>query len=1004
VEFGLLGPLVVRAGGVPVVVSASKQRVLLAALLLRANQVVAAAELAEAVWEGSPPETARVTLQNYVKRLRQLLGPAGYERIVTRPAGYLIEVGPGELDVARFAELRAGGLAAARAGAWERAVTQLGAALGLWRGQPLADVPSQVLAVAEVPRLAAMRLEAAEARIDAELHLGRHREVVAELQALTAAEPLRERLHELLMVALYRSGQQADALAAYRQARRQLTDQLGIEPGPGLRELNQKILRSDRALLPAPPPAPTASGRPVPRPTTTSSGGSGSGSGGSGSGSGGSGSGSGGSGGGSGSGGGGRAGGGPPSMLPAAVAGFAGRSAELAALSATPGRGGQPVLITAIGGTAGVGKTALAVHWARQHTAWFPDGQLYANLRGFGPADPLPPAEALRAFLDALHVPATQIPASLDGRRALYRAQLAGKKILILLDNARDPAQVRPLLPASPTATIVITSRNELASLIVADGAHPITLDVLTTTEAHQMLTHRLGPHRVTAEPAAASDLIALCARLPLALAITTARAAAHPTLPLAALAAELRDATTRLDALATTKDTTRTPGDEATDARAVLSWSYQQLAPATARMFRLLALHPGPDITAPAAASLTATDPPQATRLLRELTRGCLLTEHTPGRYTLHDLLRTYATEQTHTTDTHQTRHQATNRILDHYLHTAHTAALLLNPAREPVALPSLHPTVIPERFCDGRQALAWFEAEHRVLLSAVSLAAGTGFDTCAWQLPRAMAEFLNRQGHWHEQATTERIAVAAAIRLGDLAGQAMSRRLLASACARLGDYGQAHAHFAACLRLYRQLGDRVGEARIHQSLSWVAEHQGDHGAGLDHAEQALALFQAVGHQAGHAAALNAVGFCHALLGDYEQARAFTRRALALNRRLGIRHGEAATWDSLGYAEHHLGHYREATDCYRHALSLFREAGDRFSEAEILTHLGDTRQAAGDQPEAQDAWRQALAILDDLHHPDADQVRARLAAAPRPRAPGARISPGPAVSAERTA
>jgi tetratricopeptide (TPR) repeat protein len=419
--------------------------------------------------------------------------------------------------------------------------------------------------------------------------------------------------------------------------------------------------------------------------------------------------------------------------------------------------------------------------------------------------------------------------------------------------------------------------------------------------------------------------------------------------------------------------------------------------------MFRLLALHPGPDITAPAAASLTATDPPQATRQLRELTRGCLLTEHAPGRYTLHDLLRAYATEQTHTTDNHQTRHQATSRILDHYLHTAHTAALLLNPAREPVTLPSLDPAVIPERFSDGRQALAWFEAEHRVLLSAVRLAAESGFDTCAWQLPRAMAEFLNRQGHWHEQATTERIAVAAAVRLGDLAGQAMSRRLLASACARLGDYGQAHAHFAACLRLYRQLGDRVGEARIHQSLSWVAEHQGDHRAALDHAEQALALFQAVGHQAGQAAALNAVGFCHALLGDYEQARAFCRRALALNRQLGIRHGEAATWDSLGYAEHHLGHYHDATDCYRHALSLFREAGDRFSEAEILTHLGDTRQAAGDQPEAHDAWRHALAILDDLHHPDADQVRARLAAAPRPRAPGARVSPGPAVSAERT-
>ena len=933
-EFGLLGPLVVRAEGVPVVVSASKQRVLLAALLLRANQVVAAAELAEAVWEGSPPETARVTLQNYVKRLRQLLGPAGYERIVTRPAGYVIEVGPGELDVARFTELRAGGLAAARAGAWERAVAQLGAALGLWRGQPLADVPSQVLAVAEVPRLAGMRLEAAEARIDAELHLGRHREVVAELQALTAAEPLRERLHELLMLALYRSGQQAGALAAYRQARRQLTDQLGIEPGPGLRELNQKILHSDRALLPAP------------RPTTTSGG----------------------------HGGGGRAGGGSPSMLPAAVAGFAGRSAELAALSALPGHGGAPVLITAIGGTAGVGKTALAVHWARQHTAWFPDGQLYANLRGFGPADPLPPAEALRAFLDAVGVPAAQIPASLDGRRALYRAHLAGKKILILLDNARDPAQVRPLLPASPTATVVITSRNDLASLIVADGAHPITLDVLTHAEAHQMLTRRLGPHRVTAEPTATTDLINLCARLPLALAITAARAAAHPSLPLTELAAELRDTTTRLDALAA--------GDEATDARAVLSWSYQQLAPATARMFRLLALHPGPDITAPAAASLTATDPPQATRLLRELTRGCLLTEHTPGRYTLHDLLRTYATEQTNTTDHHQTRHHATNRILNHYLHTAHTAARLMQPHRGLPALDPVRPGVTPEHLTDHQQALAWFEAEHRALLSAVSLAADTGFDACAWQLPCAMTSFLDWRGHWHEWAAIERTALAAAVRLGDKTAEATARRGTAAVCARLGDHDQARVQLAECLGLYRQLGDRAGEARVHQDLSGEAEQQGRYADALAHAEHALALFRATADRAGEANALNSIGWCHAQLGSPRQARPFCQQALSLYRELGNRYCEAHIWDSLGYAEHQLGRLADAVDCYARALSLFREVGDRFGEAEILAHLGDTRQAAGDQPAAQDAWRQALAILDDLHHPDAGQVRARLSKA----------------------
>jgi DNA-binding SARP family transcriptional activator len=960
VEFGLLGPLVVRAGGVPVVVSASKQRVLLAALLLRANQVVAAAELAEAVWEGSPPETARVTLQNYVKRLRQVLGPAGYERIVTRPAGYLIEVGPGELDVARFAELRAGGLAAARDGAWDSAAAQLGAALGLWRGKPLADVPSQVLAVAEVPRLAEMRLETAEARIDAELHLGRHHEVIAELQALTAAEPLRERLHELLMLALYRSGQQAGALAAYLKARRQLIDKLGTEPGPGLRELNQKILQSDRALLPVPAPAepaPAAGGaarRPAPRPRAAARRR------------------------------GGRAQAGPPSMLPAAVAGFAGRSAELAALSAMPGQGGAPVLITSIGGTAGVGKTALAVHWARQHAAWFPDGQLYANLRGFGPADPLPAAEALRAFLDALRVPAARIPASLDGRRALYRAELAGKKILILLDNARDPAQVRPLLPASPTATVVITTRNELASLVVTDGAQPITLDVLTVGEAQQMLTQRLGPERVAAEPAAARELIALCARLPLALAITAARAAAHPALPLAALAAELRDATTRLDALATSTDTTQAQvtSEEATDARAVLSWSYQQLTPATARMFRLLGLHPGPDITAPAAASLAGADPPQASRLLRELSRGCLLTEHTPGRYALHDLLRAYATEQTETTDTDTDRHAAVGRVLDHYLHTAHTGARLINSTRDPITVPPHRPGVCPEHLADHQQALAWFEAEHQVLLAAITLADSTGSDVHAWQIPWTMSDFLQRRGHWHQKAAIQHSAVAAATRLGDTAGQAVSLSLLSHACVSLGDHDQALAHCAASLRLYQQLGDRVGEAKVHQFLALAADRQGRYADGLSHDEQALRLYQATGHRAGEAYMLNNVGWTHALLGDYQKARVFCQRSLTLTAELGLRHIESHAWDSLGYAEHHLGNLAEAAACYQRALSMFREAGDLPEEADTLTRLGDTRHASGELPQARDAWQQALDILDELHHPDAEKVRARLASA----------------------
>jgi DNA-binding SARP family transcriptional activator/tetratricopeptide (TPR) repeat protein len=915
-------------------VSAGKQRVLMAALLLRANEVVASADLAAAVWQGGPPGSSRVTMQNYVKRLRHALEPAGRDRIVTRPAGYLIEVGPGELDVARFTELHAAGLAAARAGAWPDAADRLTAALEVWRGQPLADVPSPALARTEGQRLTELRLGALEARIDAQLHLGLHRELIPELEKLAAAEPLRERVHELLMLALYRSGQQAAALAAYRNTRRQLVGELGIEPGPALRELNLRIQRADPSLL---------------LPGTRERGGAG----------------------------GTRLSDGAPRprMLPAEVPGLIGRAAELAAVSALlpePPDGDGAAPITVISGTAGVGKTALAVHWAHQHAGGFPGGQLYVNLRGFGPADPLRPAEALRIFLDALAVPAAQIPATLDGRQSVYRSRLAGTKTLIVLDNAGGPDQVRPLLPGAPGCLVIVTSRNQLAGLIAADGAQAIVLDVLTSGEAHHVLARRLGPDRVAAEPAAAGELARLCARLPLALAVTGARAAARPDFTLTTLAAELRDTRGRLDALTTGEE-------DATDIRAVFSWSYHQLSTPAARMFQLLGLHPGPDTTAAAAASLAGLDPGHARRLLRELTHAHLLTEHTPGRYTSHDLLRAYAAEQADANQDCEARNAAIGRVLDHYLHTAHTAALLLNPSREPICLGPALDGVTPEQLTSHQQALAWFEAEHHVLAAALALAVKSGFDACAWRLPWTMATFLDGRAEWQQYAAFQRVAIAAATRLGDTAGQAVAHRLAASACARLGDYGQARAHLADCLALYRELGDRAGEARVHQSLGWVAERQGRYTDALDHNEQALALYRAAGHRAGQADVLNSAGFCYALAGDYERAREYSRQALPLLRELGNRLHMAHAWDSVGYAEHHLGRLDEAADCYRQALGLYREVGNRYQEAVTITHLGDAYHAAGRTQEAREAWQQALDILDDLHHPDAEEVRAKL-------------------------
>jgi DNA-binding SARP family transcriptional activator len=929
-EFCLLGPLAVRRGDTVLPLPAGKQRALLAALLLNANQVVPVEELAETLWGTAPPPSARVSVQNYVGRLRKALAEEGHSRICTRPRGYVINIAAGELDMTRFEGLLGAARQAARDGSWESAAAQACASLALWRGEALADVESDLLAAREAPRLAELRLQALETRIDADLHLGRPGEVIGELRQLAGAHPLRERLHALLMLALYRDSRQAEALAVYRQARAVLTEELGTEPGPELRQLHQQILVADPALArTGPAPRRVIADGPAPR------------------------------------------------QLPAAVAGFTGRAPELAALTGMlddAGAGGPgAVVISAIGGTAGVGKTALALHWAHQVAARFPDGQLHVNLRGFDPsATPATSAEAIRGFLDALGVPPERIPARPEAQAGLYRSLLAYKRMLIVADNARDEQQVRPLLPASAGSLVLVTSRNQLGGLAAADGAQLISLDVLSHAEAVHMLAARLGAARVGAEPGAADRIASLCASLPLALAVAAARAAARPGFSLADLANELADSAGRLDAL--------DAGDPGSSVRAVFTWSTRQLSGQAARMFRLLGLHPGPDITAPAAASLAAITEADACRLLGELTRAYLIAEHVPGRYAFHDLLRAYAAEQARHTGSDTDRHEAIGRVLDHYLHTAAGATRLLNPALEPVVLVPPRPGAAAGQLADRRQALAWFEAEHQVLLAAVSLATGAGFDAHAWQLPWAMGSFLKARGHWQEWAATLRTALGAAVRLGDTAAQALSGRLLANACTYLGDPDQARGHFASSLTLYQRLGNRLGQAKVHQQLGGLAEYQGRYADALGHGEQALRLYQAIGDKANEAEALNNLGWWHGLLGDYQQARAFCRQALTLSAEAGHRWLEGHAWDSLGYAEHHLGNLAEATACYQRALSLFRESGDRFNEAEVLSHLGNTRHAAGEPVQAREAWQQALAIFEDLQHPSAGQVRAKLA------------------------
>ena len=929
-EFRVLGPVEVRVAGQPVDAGHARQRAVLAVLVLELGHVIPAELLIDRVWGENPPASVRNLLYGYLARLRAALASAADQGVSLsrQQGGYLLRYAPEHVDLFRFRRLGAEALGADD----ERAMSLLSEALDMWHGSALAGLHS--------PWLDAMRQSLEMERIAADLNLsdirlrrGQHGALVAHLAGQAADRPTDERLIGQLMLALYRSGRQAEALAAYQQVRRLLVEELGTDPGPELQQLHQQILETDPTLSIADPATPAASAGASARPT--------------------------------------------PRQLPAAVADFTGRAAELVALTqmlhhASAGAPGT-VVISAIGGTAGVGKTALAVHWAHQVAGRFGDGQLCVNLRGFDPSGtPVTADEAIRGFLDALGTPPERIPASPEARVGLYRSLLADRRMLILLDNARDEQQVRPLLPATPASLVIVTSRNQLSGLAAVDGARLFSLDVLSRSEAVQLLTARLGARLAAAEPGVVEELASLCACLPLALAITAARAAARPGFPLTALAAELRDSVGRLDAL--------DGGDPAASVRAVFAWSYQQLNDESARMFRLLGLHPGPDISVPAAASLAGTDDSLARRMLGELTRTHLLTEHVPGRFAFHDLLRAYAADQAHTHDSEPERAAATGRILDHYLHTARRGSLLLHPSNEAIPLTQPMPGAVPEQLADYQQTLAWFEAEYQVLLAAVRLAAESGFDAQAWQIPWAMLAFASIRGHYHQWAATQRTALAAATRLGDVAGQALSSRLLANAYITLGDHDRAIGHYASSLELYRQLGSRLGEAKVRQGLASAADREGQYADALGHAEQALELYQEIGDKEAEVELLNSVGWYYGLLGQYQRARALCRRSLALSAETGNRLVEGNIWDSLGYAEHHLGNLREATDCYQRALSIARELGDRPSEAETLTHLGDIHHDAGELPQARTAWQQALAILDELRHPNANTVRTKLA------------------------
>jgi DNA-binding SARP family transcriptional activator len=647
----LLGPVEVQAAGVWRQPDRPQQRLVLALMALRAGQVVPVGELIGAVWAEAPPRSARASMQVLVTRLRRVLAGMPGGRLERRGEGYRLHLEPDRLDLHRFRSLAKAGRDAADC---RTAVAAFDEALALWRGPALADVPGTTKIEAIRSGLAEEHLSAVQDRITAMLACGLEWEAAAELPGLLSRNPLAERLAGMLMIALYRCGQQADALRVFRDVRARLVAELGIEPGPDLQHMHQRILAGDPELTALsvawahalPPPAGAGPAGPADLAVTAGPADAG-----------------------------GQAGAARPALagrvqrvvprqLPTAPSHLAGRTAELQALTRLvngAGDAGGTVMLSAISGAPGVGKSALAVCWGHQVADEFPDGQLYVNLRGFGPAGPtVSSAEAIKGFLAAFQVPPAAVPAGLDALAGLYRSMLAGTRTLVVLDNARDVEQVRPLLPASPGSLVLVTSRNQLAGLVANEGAWPVSLDVLPEPDARELLARRLGAARVMAERDAVTELARLCAGLPLALSIAATRATARPDFALSALAAELRDEKGRLDALEV--------GDAAGSLREVFSWSHQQLSHSAGRVFRLMSVHPGPDMSVQAAASIAGIAVPDAQRALSELTNASLVAERSPGRYRCHDLLRVYAAEQASDCDGDIEVRAAAHRMIGHY------------------------------------------------------------------------------------------------------------------------------------------------------------------------------------------------------------------------------------------------------------------------------------------------------------------------------------------------
>jgi DNA-binding SARP family transcriptional activator/tetratricopeptide (TPR) repeat protein len=918
-EFRLLGALEVWQGDRLLRLGGPKQRALLATLLLRAGQVVPVDQLIDALWDQEPPASARTIVHGYVSTLRKLLDcpDDGQAVIVTKPPGYELRLGSSQRDLDRFEMMVAEAGRARAAGALQVAAGRLRTALALWRGPALSNLAPERLRVVEAARLDARRTAALEERIEVDLELGRHVDLVGELEALVLEHPFRERLRAQLMLVLYRSGRQAEALQVFRDLRELLAEELGIEPDPSLQRLQRAILTADPGLQGASAGDPNVEA-PVPMPV--------------------------------------------PRQLPPDVAGFTGRHHAVAVVRTAldPDDLGQasPAMtaVVAISGPAGVGKTALAVRVAHQLREKFPDGQLFVDLQG-AEGRQLEPGDVLGGFLRALGVHGRVIPERVDERASLYRSLLSERQILVVLDNAAREAQVRPLLPASPTCAVLLTSRIRLSGL---ESGSSLTLDVLEPGQAVELLATVAGRARVVAEPDAAQAVARLCGHLPLAVRVGAARLAAKPHWRLADLAGRLADERRRLDELAV--------GD--LEVRASVAFSYQGQDELHRRAFRLLGLLRVPDFAVWTAAALLDAPPDEAERVIERLVDAHLIEvagQDAAGqvRYRLHDLLRVFARERLAEEEPSSQRAAILARLLDHCLALTHRANALLGPPHMPLLPSEQDPATCsnPMTFPSRTAAVAWLEAERAGLVSAVTEAATLRPPDRSWQLANALFRFFDERMHQRDWQAVNRTALAAARRAGDPVAEAQLLRNMGVVAAQQHRYRQAIALLDRGLVKNRAAGNPHDTALILSNIGRVYSMQRRFDEAVGAQRESLAISRELDSPHGESVALNNLGITLGEQGRFEEAIACLEQSLAIDRRLGDVSGEAVVLNSLGEVYTLWGRLDEAAACLEQALAISRRCGSRFTERTSLTTLADVYAKLGRLDEAAACLEQGLAI-----------------------------------------